>query len=449
MKIISKYILKEHLGPLSISLAVITGVMMLDQMLDLLDTIITKHLDPFTVLKLFGLSLPFMLALSIPMAVLVGTIMAYGRLSSDNEITAFKASGMNIYRLIAPPLFAAVLLTLFMIYFNNYILPESNYALKNLLLQVRSRRPASELKPGLFTKLEDYNFYYHNKNEETGLFEQIVIYDRKVGKFPRMITAKNGDIQLSNGGNSLSATLYNGEIHEVDNANPQNYTTIHFKQYHLDIPDLGVAKQVQLMAQRGDREMSVSAMREKVAQLEKSLNSKIIELQNYQQELELLPTRFNDISKIKEEERKLKHLIEMRKSSIRNLSAEINRYQVEIHKKYSIAFACIVFILIGAPIGMMTRTHTIGRGFAVSAFVFLVYYISLYAGEELADRMIISPFWAMWISNFIFTGIGIYLVIYSAREQHIIRLEKFQQLFRKTTPESKTLKNLKENENIR
>lgn len=431
MKIISKYILKEHLGPFLISIGVITGVMLLDQILDLLDTIITKHLSLFTVVELFGLSLPFMLALSIPMAVLVGTIMGFGRLASQNEITAFRASGVSTFRLLVPPLVAAMLLSFFMIYFNNYILPESNYALKNLLLQVRSRRPTSELKPGLFTKLEDYNFYFHHKNEETGLFEQVIIYDRKVGNFPRMITAKNGDIQLFNGGNSLSATLYNGEIHELDNANPHDYTIMHFNQYHLDIPDLGFAEQKKLIAQRGDREMSGKAMQEKVTQLEKTRSAKLNELRSYEQELELLPTKFNDVNKIKEEERKLNQLIKMRKSSIKNLSSEINRYQVEIHKKYSIAFACIVFVLIGAPIGMMTRTHTIGRGFAVSALVFLAYYISLYGGEELADRLIISPFWAMWISNIIFMGVGIYLVIYTVKEQHIIHLEKFQRLFRK------------------
>lgn len=431
MKIISKYILKEHLGPFLISIGVITGVMLLDQILDLLDTIITKHLSLFTVVELFGLSLPFMLALSIPMAVLVGTIMGFGRLASQNEITAFRASGVSTFRLLVPPLVAAILLSFFMIYFNNYILPESNYALKNLLLQVRSRQPTSELKPGLFTKLEDYNFYFHHKNEETGLFEQVIIYDRKGGNFPRMITAKNGDIQLSNGGNSLSATLYNGEIHELDNANPHNYTIMHFKHYHLDIPDLGFAEQRKLIAQRGDREMSGKAMQEKVTQLEKTRSAKLNELRSYEQELELLPTKFNDVNKIKEEERKLNQLIKMRESSIKNLNSEINRYQVEIHKKYSIAFACIVFVLIGAPIGMMTRTHTIGRGFAVSALVFLVYYISLYGGEELADRLIISPFWAMWISNIIFMGVGIYLVIYTVKEQHIIHLEKFQRLFGK------------------
>jgi lipopolysaccharide export system permease protein len=430
MKILSKYILKEHTGPFFLSIAVITGVMLLDRILDLLNLIITKRLPFPTVMKLFGLSLPFMLALSIPMAVLVGTIMAFGRLSSDNEITAFKASGINIYRMMAPVVLVAILLSFFMIYFNNNILPDSNFALKNLLVKIHSRRPTSELKPGLFTKLKDFNFYYHNKDKESELLNQIVIYDRQPGDFPRIITAKNGNVKLSNGGNSLSATLYNGEIHEIDNKAPEKYSSIVFKKYRIDIPDLGMGVNPAAYASRGDREMSAKAMGEKVAGIEKTRQTKVNELIKYQVQLNELKSKFQDKNKIKRETRKLRNFIELRQHRIKSLSAEISRYKVEIYKKYSIAFACVVFILIGAPIGMMTRTNTIGKGFAISSFVFLVYYISLYAGEELADRMIISPFIAMWASNIIFTIIGVYLVIYSARERRIIHLEKITKIFK-------------------
>lgn len=430
MKILSKYILKEHAGPFVLSAAIITFVMLLDRILDLLNLIITKRLAPFTFFQLFGLSLPFMLALSIPMAVLVGTIMAFGRLSSDNEITAFKANGINIYRMMAPVVVVAILLSFFMIYFNNNILPDSNFALKNLIVRIHSRRPTSELKPGLFTKLKDYNFYYHSNDKETGLFNQIVIYDRNPGNLPRIITAKNGKVELSNGGNSLSAILYNGEIHEIDNNAPEKYTSIIFKRYHIDIPDLGLGVNPSRYAQRGDREMSSKDMKIKIENLDKTRQSKTNELNKYQIQLNEIKNDIHDEKKIKKETKKLKNLIELREHRIKSLSSEISRYQVEIHKKYSIAFACLVFILIGAPIGMMTRTNTISMGFAVSSFIFLVYYISLFAGEELADRMIISPFIAMWISNIIFTAVGVYLVIYSVRERRIIHLEKIQKFFK-------------------
>ncbi len=166
MKILSKYILKEHTGPFFLSIIIITFVMLLDRILDLLNLVITKHLGLLTTVKVFGLSLPFMLALSIPMGVLVSTILAFGRLSSDNEITAFKASGINIYSMMRPVVITAILLSMFMIYFNNSILPDSNFALKNLLIKIHSRRPTSELEAGIFTKLQDYNFYYNSKDKK-------------------------------------------------------------------------------------------------------------------------------------------------------------------------------------------------------------------------------------------------------------------------------------------
>jgi len=431
MKILSKYILKEHTGPFFLSIIIITFVMLLDRILDLLNLVITKHLGLLTTVKVFGLSLPFMLALSIPMGVLIASIMAFGRLSSDNEITAFKASGINIYSMMKPVIIAAVLLSIFMIYFNNNVLPDSNFALKNLLIKIHSRRPTSELEAGIFTKLEDYNFYFNRKDEETGLMKQIVIYDRKNRNIPRMITAEKGEIDLYNGGNSLTAILYDGEIYERDKKESGSYTAITFQEYKINIPDLGIKLREASMAHRGDREMSSSDMRKKISHLRDERTTKINKREKYNKELMQLKNIADPDKKAEQKIKRKKHQIKIQNNSINHLTKEIYRYKVEIEKKYSIAFACLVFILVGAPIGMMTRAHSIGVGFAISTIIFVVYYISLYGGEELADRMIISPFIGMWISNIIFTLIGIYLIIYSVRERKVIHLEKFKKIFTK------------------
>ncbi len=434
MKILSRYILNEHTGPFFLSIIVITFVMLLDRILDLLNLVITKHLGLLTIVEVFGLSLPFMLALSIPMSVLVGTIIAFGRLASDNEITALKSNGINIYTMMKPVILLAILLSLFMVYFNNHILPDSNYKLKNLLIKIHARRPASELKPGIFTKMRFYNFYFHDKDEETGLMNQVVIYDRNDRKIPRSIIAKKGEIEFYNGGNSLIATLYDGEIHERAEENPDEYTTISFKKYKIDIPDLGVKVSRERTAHRGDREMSSKDMKEKIAQLDRKRQAKIDDLHKYQKQFEAKSTDKNKTNQ--RDSRRAKHLIKLRKQRIKSITTDIYRYQVEIEKKYSIAFACLVFIMIGAPIGMMTRTHSIGVGFAISTIIFVIYYVSLYGGEELADRMIISPFIGMWISNIIFSIIGIYLTIYSVRERKIIHLEKIKNIFKRKNTSS-------------
>jgi len=116
----------------------------------------------------------------------------------------------------------------------------------------------------------------------------------------------------------------------------------------------------------------------------------------------------------------------MKNDKISSLKADVRKYQVEIHKKYAIAFACLIFVLIGAPIGMMTKTSGVGMAFSVSAIIFLIYYGALTLGEELADKGVVSPFLAMWISNIIFCIVGIYLVVISVRETKNVDLTKIK-----------------------
>jgi lipopolysaccharide export system permease protein len=111
-----------------------------------------------------------------------------------------------------------------------------------------------------------------------------------------------------------------------------------------------------------------------------------------------------------------------KQNRLKEVMMEIRSYRVEYHKKYAIAFACLIFVLIGAPVGMMTRTSGVGMAFSVSAFVFLIYYVALIGGEQLADRGYISPIVAMWSSNVLIGATGVYLIVTSVREQKIFDL---------------------------
>ena len=134
-------------------------------------------------------------------------------------------------------------------------------------------------------------------------------------------------------------------------------------------------------------------------------------------------------SQIKQKEIKsLKNKLNLKKDKKNGLLRDIRKYEVEIHKKYAIAFACIFFVLIGVPIGMMTKTSGVGMAFSVSSIIFLLYYGSLTLGEEFADKGVISPFLAMWISNIIFGIVGIYLTIISVKEMKFIDLNKLKKM---------------------
>jgi lipopolysaccharide export system permease protein len=430
MKILERYILKENLKPFLLSLIISTFVMLFDRILDLLNLIIEKRLDVVTIVSIFGLSLPFMLALTVPMSVLLASIMSFGRLSVDNEVIAFKSCGINIYTLLKPTVIAAVLLSAFMIYFNNAILPETNHKLKNMMIKANYRRPVTAIKPGVFTTMKHYTIYAKDRSEDE-LFG-VIIYNREDAQFPSTISAKRGKIFLSNGGNSLKAVLFEGQMHERDAKNPDRYTTRIFRKFTLNLSDLGYQMSEGGTDYRGDRELNTKAMLKLVSEKRVEIETAQKEMQSARETIKKIEEEDKPLRQTRSELNKYKNVLSMNQDRVNRAERDIRRYLVEIHKKYAIAIACLIFVLIGAPIGIMTKTSGVGMAFSVSALIFMVYYAILTGGEDLADRGVISPFIAMWISNIILGIIGIYLVIVSVKEAKAIDLQQLlSTLFRR------------------
>ncbi|MBP2681005.1 MAG: permease YjgP/YjgQ family protein, partial [Candidatus Krumholzibacteriota bacterium] len=175
---LERYILRNHIGPFFFSLSLLTFVFIMDFILRYIDLFLTKGVAFHIVLQTFILSLGHMFALIIPMAVLPATLMTFGNFASENEITAMKASGVSLYRMILPGFVAATLLTGGMIYYNNRILPESNHRLLNLLIDIGKKKPTVEIKENVFIDaFEGYKIYVRHKNDKTGEVRDIQIFE--------------------------------------------------------------------------------------------------------------------------------------------------------------------------------------------------------------------------------------------------------------------------------
>ena len=167
--ILERYILRNYIGPFLFSMSIITFVFIMDFIINYIDLFLEKGVKFHIVLQAFLLSLGHMFALIIPMAVLPATLMSFGNLASENEITAMKSSGISLYRMILPGLVAATLLTGGLIYYNSHVLPETNHALLNLMIDIGRKKPTVELEPNkTIDDFKGYSIFFREKNDRTG-----------------------------------------------------------------------------------------------------------------------------------------------------------------------------------------------------------------------------------------------------------------------------------------
>jgi lipopolysaccharide export system permease protein len=392
MKIIDKHITKSHFSPFLLALAVLTFVLLMDRLFELINMIIQKKVPILIVSKVFLLSLPYMLTMTIPMSVLVAVIMAYGRLAQDNELTALKSCGIPFIRLLVAPFITGIILTVSLYFFNDRLMPETNHIVKNLLMDISETKPTLQLKENIFiTDFPGYNLLIRRIDPKTSELSNITIYEGKDNSQPRTILASKGQLIAAPQASSLRLELRDGEIHQIDPDDPTRYHRISFKKHLIYLP-MDPEIQHQVRTYRSDREMSSDMMKKAISDIRQQLQPLQIQLKD---SIHLSQPRMNQLA-----------------TEIKNRISEIRRYQVEIQKKISIPVACLVFILIGAPLGIITRKGNLGVSFGLSLGFFILYYIALIGGEELADRQILSPVLAMWAANIVMGTCGIALLIW-------------------------------------
>jgi len=229
--IFERYILRNAVGPFFFSMSVLTFVFIMDFILKFIDRFLGKRVPPGTVLQTFVLSLGHMLALIIPMSVLPATLLTFGNLASENEITAMRASGLSIWQMMKPAMYGGLILAVGLGLYNNYVLPESNHKLMGLILDINKSHETLELRPNRFIdQLEGYTIYFESKDDRTSkIFDVQIFKHKKRGILPTTIVAESGRLDYLEEINALRIDLYDGEIHEMPKARDRGvYRRTHF-----------------------------------------------------------------------------------------------------------------------------------------------------------------------------------------------------------------------------
>lgn len=361
MKILRNYFFKEFLGPLFLALGVLSFVMVLvGNLKKIADLVINKGLDLFTVLKLFLFMTPYIVTYALPIAVLVAVLMSLGRLSSDNEIVAIRASGINLFSLVLPLLVIGIILSLTLVVFNDRASSYAHYAYRKILREVGIKNPTAALEEGVFiNSFEKYVLFIYRIDQKKNKLSNVRIYEPQgEGKPTRTIVAKSGEFIAVPENNLIRLKLMDGTSDEPDPESPTNFYKLNFKTYFMNL---------NLTQSHGKGEVE-----------KKPKDMTIQELRN-------------QISKLKKENIDPSPLI------------------TEINEKLSLAASCFVFMVLGIPLAIMTRRREKSINIGIAVLIIVAYY-SLFIGcEALGIQGRISPQIAMWIPNALFGIIGVIL----------------------------------------
>ena len=407
--------------PFFSSLFILIFVLLSNFILKNMDKFLGKGLSIGVVFKFLIYNSAWIISLAIPMAVLITVLMTFGRLSSDNEITAFKASGISFNKLIFPALIFGVLVFSIITPFNLWILPEMNHNVRKLSLEISRNRPDVEFNEQLLNNLADKTIYLGDRKSNTA-FNDVIIFD-KAQKNHTTIISEYGTFESLQDG--IIINLHNGSIHE--NLENTEYRKTYFDTYKIAIPFDKIEFNRNNNLTRQERELNIHSLinkiqfyKDKNEIVKDDISNSTIKIDSLKQQLSYLESSKKLdlllINKVKTQLNNSKNIRSNNKKLFLSYIKQINKYSVELHKKFSIPIACFIFILLGTPLGIMSRNRNMSVSISISIIFFIIYWSFLILGEDLADRGRLNPAISMWAPNIFLGLLSYYLYRIITRE---------------------------------
>lgn len=434
MRIFTRYLIRAHLGPFLFAFFALTGVILINTLARRLADLAGKGLPLQVVLEFFVLALPATVALTFPMAVLVAVLHTFSTMVSENEITALKASGVDLRRLLAPVLVAAGVIAGAMIWFNDRVLPEANHRWSQLIVDIGRKTPTFMLEEQTLNRISPQaggkTYFIRAARIEPGTNRMwdVQIFDVSDPARVQTVFADSGVAAFGAGGSDMILQLYDGHSREANPSDPGSFRRIYFQKQVFGIP--GVATQLTRTDRpdgfRGDREMTIGMLeaqidtlqRQRAQELETMRETAVLDLQLALGEPDSLAAAVGGSPEapvlagivpegdLRTRTRRTAEMLANAGRSVEFVEESIRNYEVEVHKKYSIAMASLVFVIVGAPLALRFGGGGVGVVIAASMLIFSLYYIGLIGGESLAGRGIVTPVFAMWVMNALMLVLG-------------------------------------------
>ncbi len=409
-----------------------------------IDDLIGKGLDIGQVSELMIYSIARFVPLALPIAVLISSVMVLGKLGENYELAALQSSGISLISIMKPIFILIVLISISSFLFSNYVMPIANFKGGSLLYDIKKKKPAINIKEGIFyNDIDGFSIKIGSKND--GILNNILIYDHKenLGN-KKVISAKSGKMKITDDEKYMELYLYDGNSYiEIENNNNKKKSInrkISFQKdlIRFDLSSFNMKNSEMLykghyaMLNNTQLSYSIDSLNNKLIDKENLIKVRVTENYKYNKtnkvdsviSLDKLNNKRINETAIN----KLRILKSVSKSNSDDLNYKktiIAKHKIEWHRKISLAFACIIMFLIGAPLGSIIRKGGFSVPLLVSILLFVVYYVISISGEKTAKDLSASPLEGMWISNFVFIPISLILISLALRNS---RIPKFKDL---------------------
>lgn len=479
MKRVDRFVLKSFIGPLVLTFFIVLIILILQFLWMYVDELAGKGLD-FKVLAelIYHFALTFV-PMALPLAILLASLMTFGNMGEFSELTALKASGIPLQRIMRPLILLLGTLAIVSFFFSNNVLPYSTDKARTLLWDIRRKKPDINIQAGTFYNgIPDYSIRIGRKDPENNRLENLIIYDHTERRGNVSITtADSGYMKLTEDETGLIMTLYNGnsfvEIEEKnkgvsDKTYPsrkdffrEQTIVIPLTGFDLERSEDGLFKSRAEMQNISQLTFYIDSLNQKYTEKVESQYTEFAKTKIYY-ERHYIPgyavERDTSVSGIKkftvfdtshifdslpvnekrtilakaiEDLKDSQSFLVMKNESLHYDIKSIKKYEVEWNKKLTMSFACLVFFFIGAPLGAIIRKGGLGTPAVISIFFFVIYYVISISGQKMAEEDVVGTFAGMWAASYILLPIGVFLTYKATTDSVIMNIDTYLVFFKK------------------
>lgn len=479
MKRLHWYVIKSFLGPFFMTFFIVVFVLLMQFLWKYVDDLVGKGLELKILAEMMFYASFGLLPYAFPLAMLLASIMTFGSLGENYELVAMKSSGISLFRIMRPLIVIAIIVTGIAFYFSNYVLPHTNLKFTTLMVSVKQQRPELVLQEGVFTNgIDGYNIKIGRKDNKTNMLYDLLIYDHTRNKVNESVTvADSGYIKITEDKKYMVLTLYSGVNYseerpqERGNINNRPFRrdkfdeqVIRVKVHNFDFNrrDEGIYRNMYRMLNIKQLYLQEDTLNEKyMAQLRNylmqvnvnsTLNRKMFNLtvphDSLKRDFELIQpdsifdydAYFTGIDKWVQAQ-VAQAALDRARSNMQNLNLyqdqlyerkkNINKHEMERHRKFTLSLAVLIFFSIGAPLGAIIRKGGLGMPTVVSILLFIAYYIVSMMGEKSAREDVWQMFTGMWFSSLVFLPIGIWLSYKAGNDSAVMSSETYTKILGK------------------